>query len=152
MAAYSANAVGNSFLALAVEQGRSLTNMQVQKLVFLAHGYMLGLFDEPLYANDTHAWQWGPVIPRLYKAMQKFGSGFVTGNLPAEDSVPATDEKAWSVIKAVWEGYGHRSGAELSAITHKSGSPWEQAWRTAKFSVIPQESIADYYRSMVSAA
>jgi uncharacterized phage-associated protein len=152
MAAYSANAVGNSFLALAEGQGRSLTNMQVQKLVFLAHGYMLGLFNEPLYSNDTHAWQWGPVIPRLYKAMQKYGSGFVKGRIPADDEIPESDENARAVIKAVWDGYGNRSGAELSAITHKSGSPWEQAWRTAKFSVIPQESIADYYRSMVSAA
>lgn len=156
MAAVSAHAVANAFLDLAEQEGRSLTNMQVQKLVFLAHGYMLAIYDRPLYYDNTHAWQWGPVVPRLYKAMQRFGSGFVSDRLTSKDAskdaIDDSDADAKAVVHAVWQGYGHRSGGELSSITHKSGSPWSKTWERKKFDVIPTEDIAAYYRALVEVA
>ena len=149
MITVSAHAIANAFITLSEAQRRPLTNMQVQKLVFLAHGYTLGLYDRPLYFDNTHAWQWGPVTPKLYKSLQKFGSGFVTSKVPSQDFVPGEDREAWSVIEAVWQGYGHRSGGQLSALTHKNGSPWEQIWNKERFSIIPTETIGAYYRGLV---
>ena len=147
---YSPEAVANAFLGLARAEEKQLTNMQVQKLVFLAQGYSLAILGRCLYENNIHAWQWGPVIPRLYKALQAYGSGVVRDQLKADDEVPSTCEE-YEVIQGVWGGYGEYSGGQLSALTHKPGSPWEKQWERKRFAPIPVEDIKDYYTALVEA-
>ncbi|MCC6589757.1 MAG: SocA family protein [Bryobacterales bacterium] len=147
----SAHVVANAFLALAREENRALTNMQLQKLVFLAQGYCLAILGRPLYYHRIHAWQWGPVIPKLYKVLQRYGSGDVTEPLEVpqseEDQEIGPDEQ--KIIRAVWNAYKSYSGAQLSALTHRKGTPWSETWAKEKFGVIPEEVIADYYRGLV---
>ena len=136
----SAHAIANAFVALAREEGRLLTNMQLQKLVFLANGYTLAFYNRPLYYNETYAWQFGPVIKALYESLRKYGRGEVT--LPE-------DSKEMEIVKAVWEGYGEFSGSQLSALTHKPDTPWRITWRLDQFGVIPQPRTADYYQKVI---
>ena len=65
---HSSIAIANGFLDLAegVPAAR-MTNMKVQKLVYIAHGFTLAMCDEPLISSHVHAFQWGPVIPVLTK-------------------------------------------------------------------------------------
>jgi uncharacterized phage-associated protein len=147
----SAQAVANEFIALANSEGKALTNMQLQKLVFLSQGYTLALFDKPLYYQDTHAWQWGPVIPKLYKSLQKYGNNFVDERLDTDDALdPESDEM--EIVKAVWDGYGHLTGSQLSALTHKPNTPWTITWRNDRFGVIPNDLIAEYYKGIIEAS
>ena len=125
--------------------------MQLQKHVFLGQGYCLALLDSALYHQNTHAWQWGPVVPKLYKELQKYGSGQVTEELAAEDELdPASDE--YQVLSGVWNGYRGYSGAQLSALTHREGSPWFKTWNETKFGVIPLEDIKTYYSGLLSSS
>lgn len=148
----SSHAVANEFLRLAqTDGGKQLTNMQLQKLVFLSQGYTLAILGDELYYHDTHAWQWGPVVPKLYKSLQKFGRDFVDENLSAEDTIdPSSDEAA--IISAVWEGYGHMTGMQLSELTHKPNTPWSVTWEHSQFDVIPQELIAEHYKGLIEAS
>ena len=68
-AMHDSNKIANEFLRLAKESGQSLTPMQLLKLVFIAHGWMLGLYGEPLISDDVQAWKYGPVIPDLYQTL-----------------------------------------------------------------------------------
>jgi uncharacterized phage-associated protein len=147
----SSHAIANEFIALAESDGKSLTNMQLQKLVFLSQGYTLAILGHPIYYHSTHAWQWGPVIPKLYKSLQKYGRNFVTGNLESEDSLPRNSTEM-EIVKAVWEGYGHLSGGHLSALTHKSNTPWSITWESDPFGVIPDPLIAEYYKGIVESS
>jgi uncharacterized phage-associated protein len=124
--------------------------MQLQKLVFLGQGYCLAILDRKLYRNNTHAWQWGPVVPKLYKDLQKYGSGIVTESIAAIDAL--TDEDELKVVNGVWKAYGNHTGAQLSALTHKPGSPWSKTWAANKFGIIDPEDIKAYYRQLVSCA
>lgn len=147
--AISAQASANAVLHLAQDANSKLTNMQLQKLVFLGQGYCLALVDRPLYYNNTHAWQWGPVVPKLYKVLQQYGSGWVTQDVPADDQLaPETEE--YRILNGVWKGYGHLTGLQLSEITHRAGSPWANTWATNKFGVIPPEEIQNYYRGLLA--
>jgi len=43
---------------------RDTTNLDVIKLVYLSHGWYLGIYGVPLIAEPIEAWPYGPVIPR----------------------------------------------------------------------------------------
>lgn len=146
--AVTAHAIANAFLKLAKSEGKTLTNMQLQKLVFLAQGYSLALLDREIYRHNTHAWQWGPVVPKLYKSLQKYGSDAVTETLTAPDEL-LEDSEEYGIVEGVWEAYKGYSGSKLSAISHRPGSPWDQQWREKQFDVIPLDRIKAYYRDLV---
>jgi uncharacterized phage-associated protein len=61
--ATGAHTVANRFLELAEAEGRSLTPLQLMKLVYIAHGWMLGIHQRPLIKDHIEAWKLGPVIP-----------------------------------------------------------------------------------------
>jgi len=149
--AVTSYAIANELLRLVGEQDKQLTNMQLQKLVFLAHGYCLAVLGRPLHFHNTHAWQWGPVIPKLYKALQRYGSDFVTEPLQTNDAVNPDSEEA-EIIQAVLDQYGHYTGGQLSALTHRPNTPWSQTWAREKFAVIDNELIRRYYRRLIEAA
>ena len=146
----SSRAVANKFLELAKSNEESLTNMQLQKLVFISQGYTLAFLDRPLYYNETYAWQFGPVIKELYETLRKYGNGVVKEILPSEDSLDQNSPKEKKIINAVWEGYGHFSGWELSAMTHKPHTPWSITWESDSFGIIPTPRIAEYYKGLLA--
>jgi uncharacterized phage-associated protein len=53
--AHNATEVANYLLSLARKEGKELTNMQLQKLVYFAHGAMLGVTDKPLIKEEVSA-------------------------------------------------------------------------------------------------
>ena len=149
---HDAKAVANAFYKIARKDSRWLTNMQMQKLVYIAHGFYLGALDEPLFRDRVYAWQFGPVIPPLYDALKEYGADVVRKRL--ETSTPPIEPESTEskVIEVVWAGYGGFSGPELSAMTHKPGSPWDQVWEAGKKRPIPTETIAAYYRQLINAS
>ena len=117
--------------------------MQVIKLVYISHGWMLGLLDQPLIFETVEAWQYGPVVRSLYRRYRKYRA-----NPIAESGAPhdgQLDPEQCSLVDQVWQKYGPFSGIQLSRLTHQSGTPWDIAWRSG-MSIIPNELIQDYYR------
>ncbi len=149
---YSALAVANAFLELAERDDKQLSNMQLQKLVYIAHGFNLALLGEPLFYNNVHAWEWGPVIPKLYKLLRKYGAGLVTDKLqlPEEEQPVDPASREMSIINNVWTAYGKFTGAKLSAMTHREGSPWSKVWQEKQYAVIPTEIIAENYQQLLN--
>ena len=49
------------------------TPMHIIKLVYLSHGWMLGLHDTPLLWEPVEAWQYGPVVPSVYHLYKGWG-------------------------------------------------------------------------------
>lgn len=149
---YDARLVANEFLEIARDHSRPLTNMQLQKLVYIAHGYTLAILDEPLVRQDIEAWRYGPVIHDLYDALKKYGSGFVTEfiRVNSRESLPKTHR---FIVETVEEAYSRFSGAQLSTMTHKAGTPWAKNYDEASFwnsQPIPQEDIENYYVELLN--
>jgi hypothetical protein len=74
--------VANEILRIAWAQGRTVSNMKLQKLVYIAHGWSLAILGKPLFYEPIYAWTYGPVVPRLYNALIKYGAGEVTELIP----------------------------------------------------------------------
>jgi uncharacterized phage-associated protein len=146
---YSALTIANRFLDLAERDGRTLTNMQLQKLVYIAHGWNLGIVGRPLLINAVEAWQWGPVIPRLYHALSRYGAGVVLSRIAVKGATVDSESPESNLIETVWKSYGRMPGLKLSAITHAPDTPWSKTIKASGLrSVIKNELIAEHYRSL----
>lgn len=141
---YDSRAIANRFISLARERGETLTPMQLIKLVYIAHGWMLGLYHRALISDEVQAWQYGPVIPKLYNAVRHYRGQAVTNEVQA--NVAEIDPAATSIIGQVFDRYGHLSGPALSRLTHAAGSPWALTYQPGGFGiVIPDDLIEDHY-------
>ena len=162
---YLAEAVANSFLAIARSAGEPVDPMKLQKLVYFAHGWHLGYEVGALSAENVQAWQWGPVFPDLYRAVKIWGSGPVMNPVRAIEinggrfrldtpSIPTEDAFANRLLARVWEVYGHMSGPALSQLTHEKGGPWRvirERNPVARNVVIPNSMIRDYFAHKIDA-
>jgi uncharacterized phage-associated protein len=139
--------VAEYMLKLAQEDRSPLTPMQVLKLVYIAHGWQLGLHGRPLVCEPIEAWQYGPVIPSLYHKYKRYGSNFIQ-EFPSE-SPTCFDSEEQNIIRQVWQGYGRRSGISLSSLTHEPGTPWAiTVQQSVLGAVISNDLIEDHYRRL----
>lgn len=134
--AYSALAAANAFIRHAKE-GRlaQLSPMKLQKLLFYAQSWHLGLYDEPLFDDFFARWKYGPVVPSLYHEFKEYGASPIAsygGYYNDRDAriecptIPDDDARAHALIQRIIEVYGRFSGAQLSELTHRPGTAWSE--------------------------
>jgi len=158
---YEPKAIANFFLALAESEGRAITPLQLTKLVYLAHGWHLGLTGKPLLDESPEAWQYGPVLPSVYHEFKSFGNEPITrrasemdwSNFEEKEISLPTDpslEPLRNFLRSIWRIYGKRTGGELSTITHLPGTPWYKTWfelggKDRRGAVISNDLIRQHY-------
>ncbi|WP_106638619.1 Panacea domain-containing protein [Allosphingosinicella vermicomposti] len=163
---HRAVAIANEFLKRAGSGG--LTQMQLQKLVYFAHGWALALRDAPLVAEDVEAWNYGPVYRDLYDHTKYFGKDPIERLITPDDDEAARffsrskDPKApyeaeltdyeRQLIDAVWMRYGKLSGARLSALTHQRNTPWFDTFKSGRSEAIDNERIKQHYTELAAKA
>lgn len=133
----------------AVSGDQSVTPMQLIKLVYIAHGYMLGRHGTPLLHEAVEAWQYGPVVPSVYHAVKMFRSSPVT-HVPGaiEHDFSASERE---IMEAVAEVYGKINAIQLSSATHKLGTPWRQTWEAfGKNAPISNDLIEAFYGDLMN--
>ncbi|MCH8342708.1 MAG: SocA family protein [Planctomycetes bacterium] len=154
---WSSKAVANHILHLAKAEGVQVTPMQLNKLVYITHGWHLALTGDPLINETAEAWKYGPVVSSLYQEFKRFGRTPITkfaveweGDNPVTAKLPVGAEEAKDIIERVRKAYSGYSGLQLSALTHKKGTPWAKAWATGGGYTyircpIPDGDIRDHY-------
>lgn len=123
----------------------AVTPMQLIKLVYIAHGYMLARHGVPLLREPVQAWQYGPVIPSLYQAVRDYRAMPVDSIIgaPAEQFSPEEER----IISEVARNYGRVDGVTLSAATHQPGTPWSVTWSNhGQNAEISNDMIEAFYR------
>ncbi|KAA3436976.1 Panacea domain-containing protein [Rufibacter hautae] len=156
----NALAVANFFLKKSFDTGEPVTNMKLVKLVYIAHGWYLGLSGQPLLTEPVEAWKYGPVVPSIYYSFKDYGGEAIrqmvtAGNATESSPVSLSDPDLVPFLEKIWEVYGQFSGVDLSAMTHQDQTPWKQVWDTqGKHSnnvIIPNDLIKEYYQKLVNA-
>lgn len=149
-------AISNYFINKANSLGAELTPMKLLKLVYLSHGWYLGLNNgEALIPEFAQAWEYGPVVQSVYDDFKVYQRAQITslrsdkntGNYPV-----VSDPETIKFLNRIWEVYGRYSGGQLSSITHQQGSPWFTVWndkggKTGRGVIIPNPLIAEYYKN-----
>ena len=141
---YDARQVANWFVTRSQRDGKTLSIMSLLKLTYIAHGWHLETMQTPLFSNRIEAWQYGPVVPDVYRDFRTQGinvSNIVNSVPPA--SFGQQDE---DFLEQIYNIYGHLSAFQLSEITHVPGGPWDIATKTGGYyAPIPDELIKPHY-------
>jgi uncharacterized phage-associated protein len=146
---FSAAEVANTFLLLAEKDGKKLSNLQLQKLVYIAYGFYLAALNEQLFHDKIEAWPLGPVIPNLYHELKRYGWGYVTEPIINAGEIDP-GESARTIIEEVWKSYRDFSAEELSSLTHQPGSPWAAVWDPGSRHVrVPDDVIRTHYQRLL---
>jgi uncharacterized phage-associated protein len=153
-----ARVVANSLLDLADRRAISLSQMQVQKLVYLSHGWHYVACGTSLIRNDFEAWEYGPVVKTLYGALRQYGDAKIDGRALWYDALrdkwalaaAQLAQPTLDVIERVFDRYGKMSAFQLSSLTHEQGSPWHDVWYSTagigNFGMrIPEQLIREYF-------
>lgn len=149
----SSLAVADYLLHKAEKANASLTPMQIIKLVYLCHGWMLGLHGQRLIEEDVEAWRYGPVIRNLYHAVKQFRANPVEPPLAGDPEVINkfnAEEK--NIMDQVFDIYGKYTGLQLSQLTHTDGSPWHKTRQTSRtgLEVIPNDLIKEHFQELAA--
>ena len=121
------------------------TPMHVIKLVYLCHGWMLGLHKQPLISEPAEAWQYGPVVPSVYHRYKSFRGNRITAAL-IDHSDDLTEEQK-DLIAGVIVAYKDYDAFMLSSITHQPNTPWAKVYDNGNGlgAIIPNELIQEHY-------
>lgn len=138
--------VFNAATRLCEKSGWTLTNLQIQKLLYLAHMVHLGDYDAPLITEKFEAWNYGPVQPDLYHAIKVYGSSPVKHigyfSAPVDDN--STEAK---LLDKAYDELRHRSPSWLVAVTHWEKGAWARFYKSGMTNiVIPNSAILQEYR------
>lgn len=131
-----------------------LTPMKLLKLVYIAHGWHLGLLNEPLLKQNAQAWQYGPVVPSVYHEFKSHGRNAIPFTVARSLPEASPIDRQRLILEYVWQGYRNFTGGQLSEMTHREGTPWWKTWhefggRERKGVPIDNMLIRDHYKGLL---
>lgn len=145
----SSRVAADHILFLRSQLNLETTTMQIIKLVYICHGWMLGFYERKLISEPVEAWRYGPVVPSVYRRFKAY-RGDPIDVVPLDQS-NELDDKQRILMKTVIKEYKEYDGLELSSITHMKNTPWDKVYRGGKglWSIIPNRLIQEYYAKRV---
>ena len=145
--------IANFFIRKGIEQGvhNDVTPMKLQKLVYHAHGWYLALYDRALVNEQIEAWDYGPVVPSLFRSTKEYGNNPVENYIQKSGNPYSPSPTLFGFVDEIWRIYGDLSGVHLSNMTHEPGTPWDGVYKRYNGKVprgtdIPEEEIKSWFK------
>ncbi|MEN3235718.1 MULTISPECIES: Panacea domain-containing protein [Methylobacterium] len=134
-----------------------MTNLALQKLVYFCHAWFLVDLKRPLIRHKFEAWEYGPVLPYLYREFKAFDRSPITSRATQIDPhngkkkvVPYSfDAETQSQLSKVVGFYSHMRAGDLVELSHVADGPWHRVWfhggKSNPGMQIDNSSIAEFY-------
>lgn len=123
------------------EQGDSITNLKLQKLLYYLQGFWLAYYGVPLFVDDIEAWMYGPVVPSVYDAFKERGNRAIE---PTEEELPLDTADEESFFREVYDTYSQFSAVALMGMTHGE-APWSTT-SMGRGSVIGKDKLMEFFK------
>lgn len=133
--------IANEFIRLGQADGRAFDQMQLQDIVYIAHGWCLAITGEPLTGDRPEAMEHGPEYRRLADALALYGLDPVIRQIAHPDRVrdgskmdatipPAIEllPHEREIVARVYSNYAGLRRSQLATLTRTDGSPWHQVF------------------------
>ncbi len=137
--------------AACAASGWTLSNLQLHKILYIAHMVYSGKHGEPLINDERfQAWAYGPVLPSVYNYASGYGSSNIQNIFNHIPDAPPWSEEYETIEQAVRE-LGPLDPFRLVDITHEPMSAWAHSYEPGmRHVVIDQEAILNEYRARFS--
>ena len=127
----------------------SITNLKLQKMLYIAHRVSLGRYNQPLIDEEFEAWDYGPVLSSLYHDVKMFGNKPIKNIFfNIKDDTEDKYERELSLLNETYENLKTKSAASLVEQTHDSISAWSEFYTLGRRDTkIPNTSIEKEYNA-----
>lgn len=123
----------------------NLSNLELQKLLYLGEMYSQGMYNEALIDDDFEAWDYGPVVPQVYSRARGYGSGPIPNVFHWVPGIPK-ESKHYELLKQLAEQAQRYTAGQLVNITHWNGGAWAKHYRSGQRGIkIPKADIRQEY-------
>ncbi len=127
----------------------SLSNLEMQKVLYLAHMFHLGKHRRALIPGFFEAWDYGPVHPTLYHKAKVFGKDPVKNIFRSQQDVEDGTER--SMLDEIVDM--SLPSSRLVAITHWKEGAWYKNYHSGERGVIiPNDDILVEYSKRIEHA
>lgn len=127
-------------------RGWTLSNLALQKVLYVSHMVHVGRYGAPLVAETFEAWDYGPVLPSLYRQVAMFGADPVKDVFYMAKEAPEGPER--QTLDEVNRFLAPMTPGQLVGMTHWKQGAWAAVYRPGVRHIpISNELVADEYRA-----
>lgn len=155
------SALANFFIKRSKEENIPITNMKLQKLMFIGYGWVLALTENDLTDGEGFmAWPNGPVLLPVYHHLKIYGGNAIESYVKDYSDVDneviismINSDECANVLSKVWDVYKEFSASALKALTQMENTPWVIACNgnPAHLNiVIDPKTVSEYYLNYVA--
>ncbi len=131
--------------------GWSITNLQLQKMLYIAQMLSLGRSDgdRPLIDGTFEAWDYGPVLPPVYRHVRSFGARPIRNVFRRfREPIQKQDD---DVLRETALALGNKSASDLVSLTHREDGAWAKHYEPGRRGIeIPEQDIVHEYRRRIT--
>lgn len=139
---YNALSVAKYVIARCNDQGYTISNLKLQKIMYFIQAQFLVATGEKCFPEVIEAWDFGPVVPVVYHRYKAYGSASIP--YVGENYICPFTSRDRKMVDSMIEKCGKYSAATLVDITHRQ-TPWKKAYRPYYNAEITSESIKDFF-------
>lgn len=147
---YDVRAIANLVIESAEQEGKKVTNLSLNKIIYFLHVAYLNEFNRPLVSAKIEAWDNGPVFREVYHQFKRYGRNEITdlakkvnpisGDYEVcRENIPVTEmaflERGAKVLVQVSPG-------KLVGMSHVTDGAWFRA-RNANGGINPGSEITN---------
>lgn len=140
--AYRALDVAEFIVKRCNEKKRNISNLKLQKILYFVQAEFLVNEHGPCFDENIEAWDFGPVVPEVYRHYRIYGSTSIP-YIPDDYVFPFSKDDRL-LIDEIVDACAIYSASALVEITHRQ-DPWKKAYRSSYRAVISNESIKQYF-------
>lgn len=158
---YDVRALANFIIDLATAEKTTLTNIQINKIVYFLYADYLVSYDRRLTSAKIEAWDYGPVFRELYHQFKRFGRNPIDSKAEVVSPISGLLEVARcdfsaedaNFIRSHAKKYFRMSAYLLVDQSHIEGGPWDRVWnhieQTSPTMRISDELIRDWHKKVM---
>jgi uncharacterized phage-associated protein len=124
------------------DTGTVITNRKLQKLLYFIQGDFLAGTGEPCFFEELEAWEWGPVVPEVYRRYQPFGDKHIP-YLGLGDAAGITI-RDMDRMDTVIDRYSPYSDSTLEQMVFAEG-PWLWNYSDQEAKCIPRQELYEWF-------
>ena len=131
---YQAVEVAKYIVTYSNQQNKPVSNLKLQKILYFTWIDFFKTTNRRLFEDAICAWNFGPVIPAVYRKFCIYAGESIPREYHAEIAPEDTD-----ILNGIIDPYLDFSASELVNKSHEEGSAWDQVFRNGegKQAVIP---------------